>query len=84
MSLCWQTDINSSNWIQGCHKITRSYAQVKKQTVCREFPAEMLSLRRLVERFPGLERGQQRPHHRGNGQFWVGPTERPSSHSSGG
>ncbi|MEQ2234668.1 hypothetical protein ILYODFUR_033852 [Ilyodon furcidens] len=21
MSLCWQTDVNSSNWIQGCHTI---------------------------------------------------------------
>ncbi|MEQ2316733.1 hypothetical protein AMECASPLE_035653 [Ameca splendens] len=33
---CWQKDINSSNWIQECHKITQSYAQDKYEwsTVC--------------------------------------------------
>ncbi|MEQ2289973.1 hypothetical protein AMECASPLE_038653 [Ameca splendens] len=43
---CWQKDINSSNWIQECHKITRSYAQLN--------PAEANGVREKPRQRRGL------------------------------
>ncbi|MED6263788.1 hypothetical protein CHARACLAT_008210 [Characodon lateralis] len=60
---------NSSNWIQGCHTIMRSYAQIYRSKLCsREFPAETLSLRRRVEQFSQSEGRTTGPH---NGQREV-------------
>ncbi|MED6259504.1 hypothetical protein ATANTOWER_024138 [Ataeniobius toweri] len=72
MSLCWQTDINSS---------TGSKDVIRSSIICKDKPAETNCPREVPYRetvsmkpsgaSPSLEGRQQRPHHHGYGNSSV-------------